>query len=174
MLHWLIDLVPFFRECRRVLKADGLLLFTMVGPNTLMELRQCFSAMGSNNHIHRFIDMHDIGDALIQCGLMDPVMDMENVTMTYSSTATLFKDLKATGAHNARMDRQRGLMGKQQWHKMLQHYESYREHNVLPATYEIIYGHAWAPQHSGLERVNSEGEVYIPVSGITKKGGDNG
>jgi malonyl-CoA O-methyltransferase len=130
-------------ECQRVLKPNGLLIFCTLGPDTLKELRSAFSAVDTYPHVHQFIDMHDLGDALIHHGLSDPVMDMEYITVTYNDVTTLLQDLKTTGANNALISRPQGLMGKQAWQAMLSQYEVLRCNGTLPATYEVIYGHAW-------------------------------
>lgn len=165
-LHWVNDLPHLLREFYRVLIPGGLLLFTMVGPDTLKELRAAFAAHSRDVHLHRFIDMHDVGDELMKAHFQNPVMDMEYLQMRYDTVLHLLQDLKATGVTNARLDRARGLMGKTRWNAMLQEYAdrfSSLEAGVT-ATVEIIYGHAWMP--SALE---VEGEVRVPVSSLFKR-----
>jgi malonyl-CoA O-methyltransferase len=130
-------------ECHRVLHPNGLLMFCTAGPDTLKELRSAFKGIDAYAHVHPFIDMHDLGDALIRQGFSDPVMDMEYITVTYDDVVTLLHDLKATGANSALTGRPQGLMGKQAWQMMLTQYEALRRNGTLPATYEVIYGHAW-------------------------------
>ena len=93
--------------------------------------------------MHRFIDMHDIGDALVQAGFTDPVMDMEIVTLTYPDLDTLLQDLRHSGGANAATSRPRGLSGRQEWAAARAAYERLRRDGRLPATFEIIQGHAW-------------------------------
>lgn len=143
-LQWCGDLEQTFSEFRRVLKSNGLLMFTTLGPDTLKELRHSWQAVDTNVHVHDFTDMHDVGDALVRAKLADPVMDMETITMTYKETRTLLQDLKTLGAHNAAHSRSKGLTGKKQLKTMLDAYEHFRNDGVLPATYEVIYGHAWS------------------------------
>ncbi|UXY16783.1 malonyl-ACP O-methyltransferase BioC [Chitiniphilus purpureus] len=133
-------------ECRRVLRPGGLLMFSTLGPDTLRELRAAFEGVDGYSHVNRFIDMHDLGDALLHAGLSTPVMDMELITMTYPDAGSVMRDLKAIGAHNATFGRPAGLMGKAVWRKVNAQYERFRRNGELPCTYEVVYGHAWKPE----------------------------
>lgn len=135
-----------FSECRRVLRPGGLLMFTTLGPDTLKELRQAFGVDAAFAHVHRFADMHDVGDFLVQAGFGDPVMDMETLTLTYRDLDGLLKDLKANGVQYAGPDRRRGLTGRKIMAQAAQGYERFRDAGRLPATFEVIYGHAWKPE----------------------------
>lgn len=141
-LQW-CDPARIFAEAARVLKPGGLLLFSTFGPDTLKELRAVFSEVDAMPHVNEFIDMHDLGDALVQARLADPVMDMENLTLTYADVTTLMRELKDIGAHNSLPGRNGGLMGKTRWQRMCAAYEQFRKDGRLPATYEVLYGHAW-------------------------------
>lgn len=132
-----------FAEASRVLAPGGLFLFSTFGPDTLRELRESFRAADAAPHVHTFIDMHDLGDALVHAGLADPVMEMDTITVEYETVEAVARDLKAIGAHNASAARSRGLAGRARWQKMAAHYETLRRGGALPATHEIIYGHAW-------------------------------
>lgn len=142
-LNWLDTPDRVFTECHRILTTEGLFMFCTLGPDTLQELREAFSMLDDHAHVHRFVDMHDVGDALIAHGFSAPVMDMEHITLTYDSVDQLLQDLKAMGAGNAMQGRIQGLMGKGRWQKMLARYNTLRRDGVLPATFELIYGHAW-------------------------------
>jgi malonyl-CoA O-methyltransferase len=144
MLHWLDDPLPVFREMHRVLEVDGLLMFSTFGPDTLKELRNSFG--DGYVHTQRFGDMHDFGDMLIECGFADPVMDMEVLTMTYASLDDLFRDLRQSGAACAMQARRHSLMGRAAWQEMRIAYEKLAHAGRLPATFEVIYGHAWKTQ----------------------------
>ena len=148
-LQWCTDLDRTFQEFNRILKPGGLLFFSTLGPDTLKELRQSWQQVDRNQHVHTFIDMHDIGDAMIRARLADPVMDVENFTLTYDSAMTLMRELKELGAHNASENRSHHLTGKNHFQRMQQHYETFRTDNKLPATYEVVYGHAWSAEASG-------------------------
>jgi len=132
-----------FTEAARALSTGGLLLFASFGPDTLKELRAAFTAADGARHVHTFVDMHDLGDALVHAGFADPVMEMEVLTVEYSTVDALARDLKATGGRNALAARSRGLVGARAWKRMVDRYEAERRGGALPATYEIIYGHAW-------------------------------
>jgi len=145
-LQWIDELPLAFSEFHRVLSVGGLLTFTTFGPDTLRELRHAFAAADRRAHVNRFLDMHDVGDMLVHAGFADPVMDMELITMTYADAGALMRDLKAIGAQNARGDRRRSLTGRHKWQRMLAALEDFRRDGRLPASFEVIYGHAWKPE----------------------------
>ncbi|MEW6118561.1 MAG: malonyl-ACP O-methyltransferase BioC [Pseudomonadota bacterium] len=143
-LQWADDLDATLRGFHRVLAPGGLLMFSTFGPDTLKELRAAFAAVDDAPHVNRFVDLHDIGDMLIHAGFANPVMEMEMLTLTYADLRSLMGDLKGIGAHNAAAARRRGLLGKAAWMRLQQAYEAHRSDGRLPATFEVIYGHAWA------------------------------
>ncbi|MDX8378512.1 MAG: malonyl-ACP O-methyltransferase BioC [Gallionella sp.] len=159
-VQWCNDLPATFVELHRVLKTEGLIMFSTFGPDTLKELRQAFNGVDGHNHLNRFADMHDIGDMLVQAGFAEPVMDMEYMTLTYNDLRDVLQDLKAIGAHNTTVGRSQGLMGKNAWAHLLRNYEPLRREGKLPATYEIVYGHAWKPR----PRVTRDGAKIINTS----------
>ena len=118
-------------------------MFSTFGPDTLKELRYAFDGVDEFSHVSRFTDMHDIGDMLVHSGFATPVMDMEYITMTYRDVVAVMRDLKAIGAHNVTQGRRRGLTGKAAWQKITRRYEELRMEGQLPATFEVVYGHAW-------------------------------
>ena len=144
MLQW-CDPDPTFAEFRRVLAPQGLLIFTTLGPDTLRELRSAWAKVDSRTHVNQFIDMHDLGDALVRAGFASPVMDVERYTLTYLDVRRVAADLKATGAHNSTIGRARGLTGRRQFAGLQNAYEAFRQDGRLPATYEVVFGHAWMP-----------------------------
>lgn len=140
-VQWCNDMDTVLQEFRRVLRPDGLLMFATLGPDTLKELR---AASGSEHtHVSRFIDMHDIGDALTRAGFSAPVLDVMHYTLTYDTVESVMRDLKAIGAHNATAGRAKGLSGKGFLQKLRQGYEVFRRDGKLPATYEVVFVHAW-------------------------------
>lgn len=146
-LQWCNDLDQVFREFRRALKVNGLLMFSTFGPDTLKELRLSWAEVDEAPHVHAFIDMHDIGDALIRTGFGSPVLDVEYFTLTYQDVYALMRDLKSLGASNRSLARRRGLTSRESLTKVIHAYERYRHEGVLPATYEVVYGHAWVPEY---------------------------
>ncbi|WP_455210268.1 malonyl-ACP O-methyltransferase BioC [Kaarinaea lacus] len=161
-VQWCPDLDHTFAELNRVLKPDGLLMFTTLGPDTLKELRQSWQSVDKNIHVHTFIDMHDIGDALIRTRFADPVMDMETITMTYQDARTLMQDLKTLGAHNASPARPKGLTGRKRLQAVLAAYENFRVEDLLPATYEVVYGQAWTTHVKESQPQPPDLELQVP------------
>jgi malonyl-CoA O-methyltransferase len=145
-LHCAGDPQPALKELLRVLKVGGLLMFSCYGPDTLKELRGAFAAHDASPHVHGFIDMHDLGDMLSTCGFSSPVMDMEFITLTYTDVAALYADLRATGQRNVLAERRRGLTGRGLFGAVRVAYENLRCDGRLPASFEIVYGHAWKPE----------------------------
>jgi malonyl-CoA O-methyltransferase len=141
-LHWVSAPLEAFREFQRVMGTEGLLMFSTLGPDTLKELREAAGA----ERVHRFIDMHDLGDMLVSAGFSAPVMDMEKLTIGYRDPQNLLSDLRASGQTLARADRPRGLAGKH-FNRTLRSALA----SVPRATYEVLYGHAWkgAPRDDG-------------------------
>ncbi len=144
-VQWCNDLPATFAGLHRVIRTDGLLVFSTFGPDTLQELRTAFDGVDGYNHVNRFADMHDIGDMLVEAGFADPVMEMERLTLTYDDVKAVMQDLRSIGAHNATAGRAPGMLGKARWARIVQNYETLRRNGKLPATFEIIYGHAWKP-----------------------------
>lgn len=157
--QWVNDLPRAFSECQRVLQPGGLLTFTTFGPDTLKELRQAFAGDGGRVHVNRFYDMHDIGDMLVHAGFADPVMDMEQVTLTYADVETLMRELKAIGAHNVAAGRNRGLTGRRALDDLRRRYDGLRRDGRLPATFEVVYGHCWKPE----PRLSPSGRPVIDI-----------
>lgn len=143
-LQWCRELNRAFSETHRILKPDGLFLFTTLGPDTLKELRLAWTEVSDTPHVNQFFDMHDMGDALVANGFSHPVMEAEYITVNYDDVMSLMRDLKGLGASNAAPDRSRGLLGKKNLRAFKDAYEVNRADGKLPATYEVIYGHAWA------------------------------
>ena len=158
-LLWTNDWPLLLRECRRLLKPKGMLLFTTLGPDTLIELQEA----ATHPCVHSFVDMHDIGDAMIHAGFENPVTDMEKVVLQYASLRQLVMDLKRTGCNNARNDRANALMTPRQWQHLEKRYPS--QQGVLPATFEFVYGHAWAGEHLP-QRTNEAGDVAVSLSSL--------
>ena len=156
-VQWCNDLPATFIELQRVLKVEGLLMFSTFGPDTLKELRAAFDSVDGYNHINRFADMHDIGDMLVAAGFAEPVMDMEYITLTYHDVKAVMQDLRNIGAHNVTAGRAQGMMGKNAWNAVVKNYETMRRDGKLPATFEVIYGHAWKPQPKKI----ADGRVII-------------
>lgn len=167
MLQWCANLDLVFKEVRRILRPNGLFIFSTFGPDTLKELRLSWQAVDKNIHVNAFIDMHDIGDALIRMGLENPVMEAERITLGYKDVYSLMRDLKMLGAHNVNRGRRKTLTGKNRLQGMQTHYEHWREQGRLPATYEVVYGHAWAPMNMKATRIDEQ-TLAFPVSALRR------
>lgn len=163
LLHWLDDPLPALAEAQRVLDVGGLLMFSTLGPDTLHELRTAFA--DGYAHTQRFADMHDLGDMLVACGFADPVMDMEVIRLTYDDFDRMLAELRAAGSGCALKMRRHGLTGRGRWQAVRAAYERLRENGKLPATFEVVYGHAWkvAPKQTG------DGRAVVNLDGLKRK-----
>ena len=157
--QWIDDLKALFDECARVLKPGGLLAFSTFGPDTLKELRASWAEADQQPHVSRFLDMHDVGDAMLAAGLRDPVLDVHRYTLTYSEPRKLLDELQGLGATNADQTRERGLTGKSRYRRMLAAYETMRIDGRIPATWEVVTAHAWGPPQGQGRRGADGGEI---------------
>lgn len=156
-LHWHPQPDRVFAEWRRVLRVEGLLMFSNFGPDTFRELRAAFAAVDEHPHALPFVDMHDFGDQLVEAGFSTPVMDMEVITVTYDTPEALLADVRALGG-NPLATRARGLVGRAAWQKVLTALERQRRPDgKLGLTFEVIYGHAFRPA----PRKTAAGEAII-------------
>ena len=162
-LHWMRDPGAALAEFHRVLAPGGLLMFSTLGPDTLKELRGAFAQADACAHVNTFVDMHDLGDQLGAAGFSAPVMDAETITLTYADADGLFRDLRGSGQANVLEGRPRGLYGRTRWQRMRRSLDACMRDGRLPATAEVVYGHAWreAPRRTTdghaivkLERLN--------------------
>ncbi len=161
MLQWCDDLPHVFMGVNRILKPDSLFSFTSFGPDTLRELRESWQCVDNHPHTNPFADMHDVGDALMQAGFQQPVLDMEMITVHYSSLRALMMDLKNIGASNATLARQRGLTGKQTLQRLEKAYQPFRlSDGSYPLSYEVVYGHGWSSAGIAI----SDGRTVIPIN----------
>lgn len=147
--QWIDELPQLFEELNRVLKPEGLLLFTTLGPDTLFELKKSWAAVNDYQHVNKFIDMHHVGDAMLSARLSDPVVDSEPVVIAYHKAIELMRDLKNIGAHNIDSSRNHGLTSPRQLRELEQQYQLFQmDDGQLPATYELVYGHAFGTEFS--------------------------
>lgn len=144
LLPW-CDPDALLAELRRVLAPRGLLTLTALGPDTLKELRTAWAAADAHIRVGEFLDMHDLGDALVRAGFAAPVLDVELYTLRYTDVRGLTADLKATGARNAAAGRLKGLTSPRKLAAMQKAYEAHREGGRLPATCEVVFAQAWVP-----------------------------
>jgi malonyl-CoA O-methyltransferase len=169
LLPWVADLDATLAEVRRVLSPRGYFTFATLGPDTLGELRDAWAEADDGAHVHRFLDMHDVGDALVRAGFADPVMDVEHFRLTYPSTRALMRDLRAIGGTNALIARRPGLTGPGRLAAVEAAYERLRDGDGrLPATVEVAYGQAWCPGGSPPVR-SRRGETVVPIESLRRR-----
>ena len=143
-MHWSNDPRVTLREFARIARPGALLMFSSFGPGTLAELAAGWQEIDTHPHVHQFVDMHDIGDAMLAAGFAQPVVDAETIRMEYRNFESLLNDLRNTGVSNADVSRRRGLMTPAKLSRLEQSYrEQGYENGKFIASYEVIYGHAW-------------------------------
>lgn len=168
MLQWCNDPDSVFTEVRRVTRPGGLFIFSSFGPDTLRELRESWSVVDADTHVNVFMDMHDVGDALVRAGFENPVMEVEYFTLTYTDAVSLFRELKQLGASNTNSGRRQTLTGKYRLQRAIEAYEKFRSNDRIPATYEVVYGHAWRRTEDA-GHLSNDGVYAVPVSAIRRK-----
>ncbi|HKE94687.1 MAG TPA: malonyl-ACP O-methyltransferase BioC [Povalibacter sp.] len=168
MLQWCDNPDDVFRETRRVLRTGGLLTFTSLGPDSLRELRAAWTTIDTRTHVHRFIDMHDLGDALLRAGFAEPVMDTERLTVTYAGLDPLLAELRRSGSTNLALGRRRGLTGAAAGKRFRQAYEAARGESAWSLTLEVIYGHAWGTA-AGRKLREPQSEAVVPLQQIGRR-----
>jgi malonyl-CoA O-methyltransferase len=143
-MPWCNDVGTTMKEFARISRPGGLLMFSSFGPGTLYELADSWQMMDTHPHVHQFVDMHDVGDAMLAAGFAQPVVDAETIRLEYREFRPLLDDLRNIGANNADVSRRRGLMTPAQLRKLE---TCYRQHGFegdkFVASYEVVYGHAW-------------------------------
>ncbi|SDZ00411.1 malonyl-CoA O-methyltransferase [Lysobacter sp. yr284] len=166
-LQWVEDLPAVFAGFRRVLKPGGLLLVSTFGPDTLFELRGAFAQADAAPHVSPFASIAQFGDALIAAGFKNPVLDRDEFVLGHDDLGHLMRELRTLGATNASVDRRRSLTGRARFARAAQAYEPLRgADGKLPATWEVVYAHAWGPEPGTPIRVGGVDEVQVPASSI--------
>lgn len=132
-----------FPEVARVLRREGLFLFASLGPDSLREIRGAWQAVDDDLHVQAFADMHDVGDALVKSGLRDPVLDVEQLGVTYAAPADLYRDLSASAARNAVTGRRPTLTGRRRYRRFEAALEKNATDGRFTVTLELVFAHAW-------------------------------
>ncbi|MGF6570380.1 malonyl-CoA O-methyltransferase [Paraburkholderia fungorum] len=169
-LHWHSRPDLVFPEWQRVLKVNGLLMFSTLGPDTLKELRGAYAEVeaahgaASRKHVIDFVDMHDLGDMLVESGFEIPVMDQETITITYKSPESLLADVRRWGAYPFERDTASAAPAARRLHKaLLAALEARRRADgTIALTFEVIYGHAW----KAVPRTTAEGHGIVRIEDI--------
>ncbi|MFC5429506.1 methyltransferase domain-containing protein [Paraburkholderia denitrificans] len=168
-LHWhpRPDLV--FGEWQRVLKVNGLLMFSTLGPETFNELRGAWAeveaahGVPTRKHVIDFVDMHDLGDMLVENGFEIPVMDQETLTVTYRSAEKLLADVRRWGAYPFEREAGMGHAARRLHRAFIAALEARkRDDGTIPLTFEVIYGHAW----KAVPRTTADGHGIIRLEDI--------
>jgi malonyl-CoA O-methyltransferase len=146
MLQWVDPPDAALAEMRRVLRPGGLLLASSFGPETLQELRAAWATVDDAVHVNRFVDVHDLGAALQRAGFVEPVLDVDRHVHHYADVRALMRELKSIGAHNVNAGRSRAMTGKSRFANLQAAYEQLRVPEGLPATWQVVYAVAWAPE----------------------------
>lgn len=153
LLPWIDDLGSCLREVARVLRTDGVFVFSSMGPDSLGEIRRAWNSLDRDWHVNAFPDMHDVGDAIVRAGLRDPVLDVDTFSVTYRDTASLYRDLTNCGGRNSLLHRRRTLTGRNRLRRMESELFGHFEAGPLSLGLELVYGHAWGggPPQTGSE-----------------------
>ena len=168
-LHWHSRPDLVFPEWQRVLKVNGLLMFSTLGPDTLKELRGAYAeieaahGVASRKHVIDFVDMHDLGDMLVEAGFEIPVMDQETLTITYKSPESLLADVRRWGAYPFERETLPGAVARRLHKALLTALEARRRADgTIALTFEVIYGHAW----KAVPRTTAEGHGIVRIEDI--------
>ena len=169
-LQWVPDLPAALAEFRRVLREDGLLLFSSFGPDTLIELREAYLQAGERHPpLSPLAAIQQVGDAMIAAGFRNPVLDRDLFTLTYPDAMSLLRELRAIGAGDARVQRPRGLGGKSRQARMIAAYETLRDEGRLASTWEVITAMAWAPGPGTPRREGNADVASFPADRIPRR-----
>lgn len=143
LLPWIDNPGALAGEVSRVLREGGLFIFSTLGPDSLLELRNAWAGVDAHDHVNRFIDMHDVGDILVRAGLHDPVLDMDRLAVTYDDAGAVFRDLTRAGARNSLESRGPALTGRGHFDAMRQRLEHDKTAGKIRFELELVYGHCW-------------------------------
>ena len=161
-LHWHPRPHDVIQEWRRVLRTGALVMFSCLGPSTLIELRHALASAGLATDTPRFVDMHDFGDLLIEKGFADPVMDQETLTLTYREPEKLLQDVRALGGNPA-LQRRAGLTTPAWRARLIDALQAQRDGDgLIKLSIEVAYGHAW---RAGSRRTTAT-ETHLSLDAI--------
>lgn len=155
-LQFADDLPGALVQIRRALRPDGLLLASLIGGDSLYELREAFVAAeaeiegGASPRVMPFADVRSLGGLLQRAGLALPVVDVDRITVGYANPVALMHDLRAMGATNVLLDRSRRFLRRATLERMIEIYAERfaRPDGRIPATFDIVTLTAWAPHES--------------------------
>ena len=144
-LHFVVDPPALFARWHALLEVEGVALFSCLGPGTLRELRELYGACGWPAPTPGYVDMHDLGDMLVDAGFADPVLDQETLTLRWSSAEALLAELRLLGGNTA-PDRFAGLRTAA-WQRRLVDALAERaaSDGSIGLSIEVAYGHGFKP-----------------------------
>jgi malonyl-CoA O-methyltransferase len=143
MLHLDADPPALMRQWLQALAVGGFLMFSTLGPGSLGGLRRMYAQAGWPTPFAPFVDMHDLGDMLLQAGFADPVMDQELLTLTWPDATALLAELRSLGG-NADPSRAPGLRTPRWRLRLSQALQQLRgPDGRLRLEFEVVYGHAF-------------------------------
>lgn len=140
-----------FAEYRRVLRHGALLMFSFLGPDSFHELRGAWRAVDDHVHLHPFVDLHEVGDALVHAGFSDVVVDVERLHAEFDDVDHVLRELRESGGGHAAPERRRGLMSPRALDRLRAAYPRDSSGAPVRATLEVGYAHAWALDPPGVE-----------------------
>jgi malonyl-CoA O-methyltransferase len=153
--YWCPEPMAMFSEFRRVLRPDGMLLFSTFGPATMNELGEAWAGVDEEVELPVFPDLLEIGNALVAAGFREPVMDREMITLSYPQLDALFDELEATGTSLL-------VRGWGRWKtaraELKQAYAPMLRDGKYPLSFEIVYGTAFGPR-DGQPMKTPDGDV---------------
>ncbi|MDE2423457.1 MAG: methyltransferase domain-containing protein [Betaproteobacteria bacterium] len=132
-----VDANLVLQEIKRILKPNGLLIFSSFGPDTLKEIP---SIIKEKAFLQQLVDMHDVGDALINYGFQHPIMDRENISISFPDTDLLIHDFYTYLGYS--IDRVKRLKRAPPWLRAMRELKQ-NSNDSVNVTLEINYGHAW-------------------------------
>jgi malonyl-CoA O-methyltransferase len=163
-LHFTAEVPALLARWHRALAVDGFLMFSTLGPYTLRELAALYEAAGWGPPAAPLIDMHDLGDALVQAGFADPVMDQEMLTLTWSSPDAALAELRQLGG-NAHRQRLAGLRTPRWRARLLDALAARADaQGRIALGFELVYGHAFRPA----ARAPLGGPTGVPVDELRR------
>jgi malonyl-CoA O-methyltransferase len=161
-LHAVADPQALLARWHTVLQTDGFLMFSTLGPGSLRPLRDVYERLGWQAPFAPFVDMHDLGDMLVEAGFADPVVDQEHIQLSWASGLALLEELRTLGG-NVSSARHPGLRTPGWRLKLASLLEAEcGQADRVVLRFEIVYGHAFKP--APRPRVTSQ--TVIPVEDL--------